>query len=174
MHPGISPRTPPPWCPLLLHLGIWLMVCAVSTSPDSGCNSGSVHTFGHTSDMRSAVRSLRSLCLNVGIPSVGQVKTCSTMRFFPHTHALGISGLGWFVTLHVHASFSHSSDHFWFSSLPLYIYPSPLSSALQWPAPGFLLHCMCLHTPHWPVLVGCRCWGPPFSQEVRRPVLHSH
>ena len=33
---------------------------------------------------------LKLLCLNVGIPPVGQVKACSTVRFFPHTHTLGI------------------------------------------------------------------------------------
>ena len=48
MHPGISPRTPPSWHPLLLHLGVWLIVRAVRTSPDSGCNSGSVHIWAYS------------------------------------------------------------------------------------------------------------------------------
>ena len=55
-------------------------------SPGSGCSSGFVHTFWHTSDMRSAVRSLTSLCLTVVIQPMGQVKACSTVRVFLYTH----------------------------------------------------------------------------------------
>ena len=44
----------------------------------------------------------------------------------------------------------------------------PLSTALQWAAPVVLLHCMSLHTPPWPVLVGCSCWAHPPPPHSRR------
>ena len=63
--------------------------CPCNTSPYRGCNPGSVHTLWHTSFMRSTAKSLSSLCHNVGIPPVGQVRACSTVRFLPHMHVFG-------------------------------------------------------------------------------------
>ena len=41
-------------------------------------------TDGHTSVRRLAVKSLRSLCLRIGNPPVGQLSLCSTVNGWPH------------------------------------------------------------------------------------------
>ena len=47
-----------------------------SSSPVKACNGGSIHTLGHTSVNRIAVKSLRSLWHTDGKPPVGQVIAC--------------------------------------------------------------------------------------------------
>ena len=44
-----------------------------SNSPVKACSGGSIHTLGHTSVNRLAVKSLRSLWCTDGKPPVGQV-----------------------------------------------------------------------------------------------------
>ena len=41
-------------------------------------------TDGHTSVRRLVVKSLRSLCLRIGNPPVGQLRLCSTVNGWPH------------------------------------------------------------------------------------------